>query len=125
MALLTRMSTVPYASSVAATQRSMSSLTATSAPMASASPPWSAISRCTASTLARVRPTSTTREPDAASAAAIPRPTPWPAPVTMATLPSSSAVATLIKIRSPVPRPVGCPRTRGVPARPRRPSGWH
>src|SRR5690349_15783993 len=99
-ALLMRMSTVPNADTVAATQRSMSASTFTSPATTMAAPPRWSISSRTEISLLSVRPISVNEAPAEASARATPRPTPCPAPVTMAALPASGLCSDIIGLRS-------------------------
>ena len=91
--LFTRISTLPNASSVAATMVSTCIASVTSAGMAAACPPRSRISATTQSRASRCRPTTATFAPASATESAMLLPVPCavpPPPVTMATLPVSS-----------------------------------
>jgi hypothetical protein len=88
-ALLTRMSSRPYAPSAAASSRTPVDHSPTSPAATTACPPAAAISAATASTAPEARSLSTSRAPARASASDSARPSPAPAPVTTATRPSS------------------------------------
>ena len=89
MAVFTRLSIAPNASTVARTASSTWRRSPTSHASATASPAAARISSATAAPRSLSRSTTATRAPSVANMRAMPRPMPWPAPVTMATFPAS------------------------------------